>query len=265
MHRPRNLVIPSLASYLALLVASCIIFSKLFLLNDSAYADAASDKKYQELVSTYLHAAFYKDPMSLHKFDAGRSITFGRFCYVSNRATCDLTNKYIKRGIEVNADLELAYQSENPQIEAVFFEPVTTDPSHLSDRESKIAGGFSDVSDPDCKVFSNFDGPIIAHSMVEVSLEQPEDKIVRCISVQIVQAFGLSVAETKSFAEIWSGPSVGVKNLSEQEFQTFIRNALILVTIQMCPKLKAGMNKTEVQEQLRPTSMCLADLLKESK
>ena len=120
-----------------------------------AFADSETvSPRWKELVEFYIKNVFANGNLTLRKYDVGSKIPISLSCDGLTLEACDFAKSTFQHSREPSPTFQMEL-SQKPVIEFVF----TTD-LQMSTISPKItedfSDGFSDVSDPQCEMFSKY-------------------------------------------------------------------------------------------------------------
>ena len=171
---------------------------------------------------------------------------------------CEPVSDYIRFSLFSAENMKLE-QTEHGQLQIIF-----ADENKLSDRALKLtqefSGGSLDVEDTECQLYLKFSENDITKAAIVLSLDAEPQKIANCLLVDFYRALGLSLRGDHSFKYAWSGGAEPLNKLNISAFPKLRKYISLLTYIHACPKLIAGMNKSQVETELTKNSICLKNL-----
>lgn len=235
----------------------CVCLGFLALSSTSHGADPS-----RELYEVYLSVAFRSADGRLSKPDHPPPFTYQIICsgLQSDRCNRSLLNNRFRNPLGGNGRFELKGRSRNPDIRFIYADSV----SAVRIREQltlRYESEFIDAEDEECQLYFRRTHSKISGVVLVLSLDAPVPKQRFCLSMQLIQAMGLSLPEMASFSTLWKRPPSGQATYSDGDASKLVESYGVLSYVHLCPTLKAGMNVKDVVRILSKTSSCVDGLI----
>jgi hypothetical protein len=229
------------------LLLIAISFLSLFVAHSNCNAEVVDQIVFREITNNYLGFSLSNKQQKVLKPALTRPLTFWPSC------TSDIESKCAKKEIEQklqkaivrHENLKIEFSKNNPQLKIIFADQQVIE-KKLQDMLGQTVGYFQDSGDSQCSLYYELDGVFISHAVILVSLDASDFKQRTCVANQFLQSIGLSLADNKSFNELWNAKLNPLSNLSEAELATLVHAASIYTYIHMCEDIVGGMSKLEV-------------------
>jgi hypothetical protein len=219
-----------------------------------------SAKNLVEITNVYLNHALQNSKRQVLK-PQNKPLLFRPTCISQNRKKCEKSQieGKILSSIARNQNNKLELSQHGAALNVIF-----ADQSIVQNRRkqfnARYVNGFKDSNDPDCALYYDTNGTAISNISILISLDAPDFKQRMCLANQYFQGLGLSLADHKSFSELWDANPDALSMMTEEKFSRLVNGFSVFTLIHMCPAITNGMTLNDVVKVLRAEA-CWVGLL----